>query len=165
MREYLIPPPGPTARATIGLADLLVLHGIEVRRAEEPVKVGTRTLPAGTLVIPLAQPSSRLLRNLIEPTIQMDEKFLKEQERRRQKRLGDQIYDMTAWSLPLLFDLEVVTVAQPSGVKASIVTPPAARGRRLAARREGRLPAALGQRGGGRRRRGAAGGHPHSRRR
>ncbi len=107
------------------MADLLVLHGIEVRRAEEPVKSGTRTLPVGTLVISLAQPSSRLLRNVIEPTIQMDEKFLKEQERRRQKRLGDQIYDMTAWSLPLLFDLEVVTVAQPSGVKASIVTPQA----------------------------------------
>ncbi len=120
VREYLIPPGADRARHE-QLAGLLAAHGIEVRRAEEPVKSGTRTLPTGTLVIPLAQPSSRLLRNVIEPTIQMDETFLKEQERRRRKRLGDQIYDMTAWSLPLLYDLEVVTLAQPSGVKTSIV--------------------------------------------
>lgn len=121
VREYLIPPGTDPARHH-RLAELLVMHGLEVRRADEPVKAGARTLPAGTLVLPLAQPGSRLLRNMVEPTIQMDEKFLKEQERRRQKRLGDQIYDMTAWSLPLLFDLEIVAHPQPSGAKTSAVT-------------------------------------------
>jgi hypothetical protein len=91
-------------------------------------------------VIPVAQPSSRLLRNVMDPTIQMDEKFLKEQERRRQKRLGDQIYDMTAWTLPLLFDVEVVTLAQPSNAKTSVVTPaPAASGTPLPAAKVGYL--------------------------
>jgi hypothetical protein len=121
VREYLIPPSGDRARLE-RLGQLLVMHGIEVRRADEPVKAGTRSLPAGTLVVPVAQPSSRLLRNLIDPAIQMDDKFLKEQERRRRKRLGDQIYDMTAWSLPLLFDLEVVASAQPTSARTSVVT-------------------------------------------
>ncbi|HOC16863.1 MAG TPA: M14 family metallopeptidase [Vicinamibacterales bacterium] len=139
VREYLIPPGADRARHD-RLAELLTLHGLEVRRAGEPVKAGSRTLPAGTLVLPLAQPASRLLRNVIEPTIQMDEKFLKEQERRRQKRLGDQIYDMTAWSLPLLFDLEIVTLPQPSGAKASVVTPrPATPGGPLPAAKVGYL--------------------------
>ena len=120
VREYLVPPGADRTRHE-RFGRLLAMHGIEVRRAEEPVKAGARTLPAGTLVISVAQPSSRLLRNIVDPGIQMDEKFLKEQERRRQKRLGDQIYDMTAWSLPLLFDLEVVNLAQPSGAKTSVV--------------------------------------------
>ncbi len=121
VREYLIPPghdPGRLDR----LAELLTMHGVEVRRAIEPVKTGTRTLAAGTLIVPLAQPTSRLARNLIDPSIQMDEKFIKEQERRRKKRIGDQIYDVTAWSLPLLFDLEIV----PGAVPVSVRTEPAA---------------------------------------
>ena len=35
------------------------------------------------------------------------------------KRLGDQIYDVTAWSLPLAFDVEVVTADRPTLVKAT----------------------------------------------
>jgi hypothetical protein len=121
VREYLIPPSGEAARVE-RLGRLLAMHGIELKRADEPIKLANRTLPAGTLILPVAQPSSRLLRNIIDPAIQMDEKFLREQERRRKKRLGDQIYDMTAWSLPMLFDLEVVTSAQATTAKASPVS-------------------------------------------
>ena len=59
----------------------------------------------------------------------MDEKFIKEQERRKKKRLGDQIYDVTAWSLPLLFDLEIV----PGAVPMSVRTEPARCPRQVAA--------------------------------
>jgi hypothetical protein len=120
VREYLIPPGNDQARLD-RLAELLSAHGVEARRALEPVKTASRTLPAGTLVVPVAQPTSRLARNLIDPSIQMDEKFIKEQERRRKKRLGDQIYDVTAWSLPLLYDLEVI----PAAVATTIRTEPA----------------------------------------
>lgn len=126
VREYLVPP-GPDASRVEMFGRALVAHGIEVRRAEQTVTVGTRTLPAGTLVIPSAQPAFRLLRNLMETDIRMDEAFLKEQERRRQKRLGDQIYDVTAWSLPLLYDIDVVTSDKPTGAKTVPVTAGAAR--------------------------------------
>ena len=70
-------------------------------RADEPFRLGTRTLPAGTYLVPTAQPSGRLVRNLLDPRSLQPEEFIKEQDRRRAKRLGDQIYDITAWSLPL----------------------------------------------------------------
>ena len=66
-------------------------------------------MPKGTVIIPLAQPAGRLARNLLDPDIKMDEAFIKEQDRRRKARLGDQIYDVTAWSLPLMYDVEVIT--------------------------------------------------------
>jgi hypothetical protein len=40
---------------------------------------------------------------------------VKEQERRRKKRLPHQIYDVTAWSLPLVFDVECAGVAALAG--------------------------------------------------
>ena len=116
-REYLVPP-GVDPSRTKAFADKLVEHGLEVRRLEEAVKVGTRTLPAGTLAVSSAQPSFRLLRNLMEPDVKMDETFLKEQQRRRQKRIEDQIYDITGWSLPLLYDVEVVPSAAPIAAKS-----------------------------------------------
>ena len=124
VREYLIPPGNDPPRLD-RLADLLLLHGVEARRALEPIKTATRTLPAGTLIVSLAQPASRLARNLIDPSIQMDEKFVREQERRRKKRLGDQIYDVTAWSVPLLYDLEIVPASVPTAVKTEPATLPA----------------------------------------
>jgi hypothetical protein len=59
------------------------------------------------------------VRNLLDREILQPEAFIKEQDRRRLKKLGDQIYDVTAWSLPLAFDVEVVTVDRPSPVKAT----------------------------------------------
>ena len=67
--------------------------------------------------MPLAQPAGRLARNLLDPDIKMDEAFLKEQDRRRKARLPDQIYDVTAWSLPLMFDVDVVASDRVTSVK------------------------------------------------
>ena len=115
-REYLIPPGKDAARAG-RLARLLATQGIVVKQAEEAFTAGTQQMPAGTYVVPLAQPSGRLVRNLLDPDIEMDEAFLKEQDRRRKARLSDQIYDVTAWSLPLMYDVEVVTSDRPSTVR------------------------------------------------
>jgi hypothetical protein len=108
-REYVIVPGHDPSRA-LRLARNLATQGIEVRRADEAIKAGTRAVPAGAYVISNAQPSARLLRNLLDPHTAQDEAFVKEQDRRRRLRLGDQIYDVTAWSLPLLFDVEVLTL-------------------------------------------------------
>ena len=110
-REYVLLP-GHDAPMADRLARILVGQGIEVRKASEAFKVGTRDVPAGAYLVSAAQPSGRLVRNLLDPHIPQPEAFVKEQDRRRQKRLGDQIYDVTAWSLPALFDVEVVTSAQ-----------------------------------------------------
>jgi hypothetical protein len=122
VREYLLPP-GRDPSRTDRLARLLVAQGFDVRRAEEPIKLASRQLPAGTWVVPLAQPGSRLLRNLLDPHVAQPDAFVKEQERRRKKRLGEQIYDVTAWSLPLAFDVEIVTSDRATGVKTSPALP------------------------------------------
>lgn len=106
-REYLIAPGKDPSRAE-RLARLLVSQGIQVKRADEGFQAGTQAMPRGTFIVPLAQPAGRLVRNLLDPDIKMDEAFLKEQDRRRKARQPDQIYDVTAWSLPLMFDVDVV---------------------------------------------------------
>jgi hypothetical protein len=113
VRQYaLVPPPGDPSRAR-RLADLLVAQGIEVRLAAREARASERLLPAGTPIVPLAQPSGRLVRNLLDPGVAMDPQFLQEQERRRRKRLDPEIYDVTGWSLPLAFDVECVSLAAP----------------------------------------------------
>jgi hypothetical protein len=118
VREYLLVPGADSSRAE-RLARLLAAQGIEVSRATEPFRVGTRQLPAGTWIVASAQPSGRLVRNLLDRETLQPESFVKEQDRRRVKKLGDQIYDVTAWSLPLAFDVEVVTADRPTGAKAA----------------------------------------------
>jgi hypothetical protein len=121
VREYVILPGVDPSRAT-RLARLLAFQGFDVKRAEEPFKIGTRTAPIGSFLVPVAQPASRLLRNLMEPQIAQPDAFVKEQDRRRKKRLNDQIYDITAWSLPLAFDVDVVTAGVVSAVKTTAVS-------------------------------------------
>jgi hypothetical protein len=120
-REYLIPP-GPDPSRVERLARLLVAQGLQVKRTEDALTVGQRQLPKGTIVVPLAQPAGRLARNLLDPEVRMDEAFLKEQDRRRRERLPDQIYDVTAWSLPLAFDVEIIASDRVSSVRSSEVT-------------------------------------------
>jgi len=120
-REYLLPL-GPDPSRVEQLARLLVAQGIQVKRAEEGFQSGSRQLPRGTIIVPLAQPSGRLARNLLDPDTKMDEAFVKEQDRRRRERLPDQIYDVTAWSLPLAYDIEVIASDRATTVRTSDVT-------------------------------------------
>jgi hypothetical protein len=115
VRAYVLPPGDDPAR-TRRLVELLAGQGVEVRVASAEVRAGERVFPSGSYVVPLAQPAGRLVRNLLDSRVAMDEAFVKEQDRRRKKRLPDQIYDVTAWSLPLLFDVGCESVAAvPSG--------------------------------------------------
>jgi hypothetical protein len=117
-REYVLLPGHDPAMAA-RLARNLAGQGIEVRVASEPFKLGTRDVPAGAYLVSSAQPSGRLVRNLLDPHVPQPDAFVKEQDRRRKKRLGDQIYDVTGWSLSALFDVEVVTSPQALTARAT----------------------------------------------
>ena len=119
-REYVLVP-GSDQTLVARLADNLASQGIEVRRAEESFKLGTRQVPAGAYLVANGQPSGRLLRNLLETDVKQPEAFVKEQDRRRKKRLGDQIYDVTAWNLATLFDVDILTSPQALSVKTTPV--------------------------------------------
>ena len=120
IREYVIVPGQDPSRAEL-LARNLATQGIDVRRADEPIKLGTRTLPIGTYLVSNAQPTARLARNLLDPRTEQPAEFIRKQEERRKMRLSDQIYDITAWNLPMLFDVEMVPSATAVSVKATPV--------------------------------------------
>jgi Zinc carboxypeptidase len=126
IRDYVLVP-GVDPSLAARLAANLLTQGIEVRQADEPFDIGARRIPAGSYLVSTAQPSSRLIRNLLEVEVPQPEAFVREQDRRRKKRLGDQIYDLTAWSLPLVFDVDVLKSANAIGAKAHPVTHAAGR--------------------------------------
>ncbi len=107
-RAWLVPVGTDPARAH-RFAQLLRDQGFDVLQSADAVTVGTRTLAAGTYVVPAAQPAGRLLQNLLDPSIAQPEPFVKEQDRRRKKRLPDQMYDVTGWHLPSAYDVEVLS--------------------------------------------------------
>lgn len=105
-REYIFSgQPDPSSAHE--LSALLVRQGIEVRRADAAFSACGKDYPTGSFAIPLAQPAHRMIRTLLDPQVSMDDEFLNEQERRREKDLPDEIYDVTAWSLPLMYNLEM----------------------------------------------------------
>jgi hypothetical protein len=97
------------------LADLLALHGIQVQQLSAEAEVaaapglgGTeerRRFPAGTFVVSTAQPLSGLVEALLKAKSPLAAEFLERQRRRVEEDLPAELYDVTAWSLPLAFNL------------------------------------------------------------
>lgn len=89
------------------LATLMAQHDVDVFRAKEAFKSCGKSYQAGTYYIDTAQPKGRFVQTTFTQQVDMDSNFLKEQERRRSRKLNDEIYDTTGWSLPLMFDVDV----------------------------------------------------------
>jgi hypothetical protein len=105
------------------LARVLAANGIEVRRARTTFRAGGRDFGAGSIIVPLDQPAGRLVRNLLDPQVDMDAAFVQRQRERRAQRLRDEIYDITAWSVPLLWGVEAVAADRPVDVAYDVVEP------------------------------------------
>ncbi len=118
-RAYVLGDGGDVA-AVDELGELLARQGIETFR----VTAGKAGVPTGSVIVPLAQPLGRLARILLDRGASMGKAFEKEQARRDAKRLRDEIYDITAWSLPLLWNVPARTLsAVPQGVGLEAVKP------------------------------------------
>jgi hypothetical protein len=121
--EYVLPARGDRTRLA-RLANLLLRQGVEVHRAttqlvsSAAVRTGElpharHTFPAGSFVVRMAQPASTLAHLLLQPHFDMESGFLREQRLRKARRQRGQFYDLTAWSLPLLFGVECFASAGP----------------------------------------------------
>ncbi|MDX1405143.1 MAG: M14 family metallopeptidase [Woeseiaceae bacterium] len=104
IRSYIVPAQSDQAAAN-KLAGLLVQQGVEVGRATDSFSVCGESYPAGSYIINTGQPAKRLIRTLMDPHVSLEEDFIAEQERRRAKDLPDEIYDVTAWSMPLMMNV------------------------------------------------------------
>ncbi len=127
VRTFLWPSDQQEARA---LADLLALHGVKVRQSAQELEAPVRSLsrsagdpaprkfPAGTYVVSTAQPLGNLIEALLDLESPMSKGFVERQRLRLEQNLGEEFYDITAWSLPLAFNLRVwVTAGEVAGGK------------------------------------------------
>ena len=115
------------------LAAMLARNGIEVRTLSKAIslncedifdgKTELRKLPAGSFHIPVAQPTARLLRALLDRQVDMDDKFLRRQLERNQLRLPNEIYDVTAWSMPLAFGVQTYGTGEDISIESAAWEP------------------------------------------
>src|SRR6266513_734314 len=146
--------PGNDPQSVAHVVGLLLRNGIEVTRLRQPlssrvahsyISPGTagggiaRTFPAGSYVVDLNQPQRRLAKGMLEPQPSMEPSFVQREigKFQRNRRRGEDaekedygFYDITAWSLPLSFNLDAYWTedAGPRGdpVADSVVPPPPA---------------------------------------
>ena len=130
---------------------VLLRGGIEVRRTSRETTVRAAlpmfprsgpaaevSVPPGSLVVPGAQPESRLLQVLLEQDARFSEEFLDYVDEHRERRAdpgfghpdiwtsADAFYDITAWSVPLSYGLTAWTVAEAGGLPPREDSAPAA---------------------------------------
>src|SRR4051812_25406969 len=120
--------PGNDPQSAAHVVGLLLRNGIEVTRLRQPlssraahsyISTGTapiaRTFPAGSYVIDLNQPQRRLAKGMLEQQPSMERSFVQRETGKfqRNRRRGEEadkedygFYDITAWSLPLSFNLD-----------------------------------------------------------
>ncbi len=99
---YVIPVQRDMTRAA-EMINVFRVQRIEVGVANEPVKVGDKTYPAGSYVIKRDQPYGRLAKNLIEKQQYPDSRL--------------QTYDDSGWSIGFAFNVDIVEVADSSILK------------------------------------------------
>ena len=111
---------------------LLLQHGIEVRQAQSDFRTTvqdymddrseTKNFQKGDYIIAMDQPLKRLIQVVFERESQFDPSFLKEEERRRKEKEPTELYDITAWSLPLAEGIEAYWSAEVPPAETSLVT-------------------------------------------
>lgn len=131
VKEFIITPGNDPSRAA-RLAATLMQSGIEVKQAAQGFTnartrdynegaVQPREFPAGSYIVSLAQPAKRLAKTLLDKHTEQDKEFLDEQKARNRARRPDEFYDVTAWSLPLLYDVPCFMTEQVSNVTAALL--------------------------------------------
>lgn len=136
-RRYIIPGPeaGGDPNRIAELGDLLMRNGIEVDLLTETAhlielrdrqgrETADQAFPAGSLVVEAAQPNSHLIRALLEPHLPVPADFLAEARARAERGENPRFYDITAWSLPLLFDLSAYSSTDGSALPLSRIEGP-----------------------------------------
>ncbi len=102
---FVIPPDQHDPVAAAKLVDLLLRHGVDVAQASEPLEIGYSVYPAGTTVIPAAQPYRPFVLTMLQ--------------RQRYPEVRNATdggilapYDVASWSLPLSMGVDVVEATQ-----------------------------------------------------
>jgi hypothetical protein len=103
---WIVPPGQHDEVAAARLVDLLLRHGVTVTRAASPIRVGFAEYPAGTVVVPAAQPYRAFLLTMLRP-----QRYPEVQGSNGGAILEP--YDVTSWSLPISLGVDVVEAGEP----------------------------------------------------
>ncbi len=116
-RFYFIPENGGDPNIIIEMVNSLMRSGIEIHQLDNEISVrstrdrtatdsGRQTFPAGTYVIDMHQPRARFIRVLMDPTVEVPEDFLEIARERLNRGQNPRFYDMTTFSMPMLYNVE-----------------------------------------------------------
>lgn len=117
------------------VVNLLMRSGVEVHRLTGDAQLrnvsdragdsmGNHTFPAGSFVVEASQPRMALIRNLLEPKIEIPQQFLKEARARVDRGENPRFYDITSWSLPLLYNLQGFSTTDNRSISAELLDTP-----------------------------------------
>ncbi|MCE5251754.1 M14 family metallopeptidase [bacterium] len=131
IRAYYIDPGVNPSRAR-RLVERLLIQGIEVDTAQENFQLKncmsfrdslpvTKTLPKGTYIINLSQPLRPLINAILEFDPRMSTAFLRTEREHLEKGKGTQMYEVSAWSMLLAYDVDAcVSPEAPPGNTARL---------------------------------------------
>ncbi|HEY0460142.1 MAG TPA: M14 family zinc carboxypeptidase [Pyrinomonadaceae bacterium] len=103
-------------------------HGYDVKNAP----AATRNFPAGAYIIDLNQPQKTLIKAWLEQDTPQDDAFIRDEmgKFRRNEMRGKsapredyRFYDITAWTMPLAFDIDTYWTEDAGNVNSTVVTP------------------------------------------
>jgi len=136
-RTFALPPSANHSRRN-DLIDLLELQGFELYETETDLTVtnaldllGNRRdqveLPSGTVLVPTRQPLGRMVAALLEFDTRFSPEVLAEERRQILRTGSSRIYDVTSWSLAMLYGLPAyeLPIDLPVGVRSRTATEPA----------------------------------------
>lgn len=115
-RVFLLSPQRHPSRVR-ALLDNLHAQGVEIGVAQAEFEArgvadrfgrtqDARKYPAGVIVISMLQPLGPLASAILECDPHMTETFLREERKELEHRRGSKMYDISAWSLPMAYDLD-----------------------------------------------------------
>jgi hypothetical protein len=108
--------PSANASRMKAFTDLMTLQGFEMHIANEAfpgngrdrlgLEVKDRQFPAGTILIPNRQPLANLIGAMLEFDPRLSSEFLNVERRELLRFNRSKLYDITAWNITMMFDVE-----------------------------------------------------------
>jgi len=111
----------------------LLGQGIEIEKATSSFSVGSvkdiykknhsnKKFPTGTYIIKTSQPVGALAKAILEFDLHLKKEFL-DKERRELEKFGEtKMYEISAWSVPMLYDLDAYETTSMTNVSTEKVT-------------------------------------------
>jgi hypothetical protein len=107
---WLVPADQPDPGRAVEMLRILNQTGIVVERARSPFQVAGNSFPAGTFILPAAQPYRAHLKDMMERQVYP--------HRLNPDGTAEPPYDVAGWTLPLQMGVRSLTVAEPFPVTA-----------------------------------------------